>query len=213
MPNPPLNTPSMDGEQPPATPQDLEAYIQAHQIQAWLHRDAGHTPTVPAAAQALGVHPDQIVKTLLFEIEKPVRPPKQLRTQIETGSNQNLLNHSATQNIIVISNGERRIDKRALATHFEVGRKRIKLASPAIVLTQLGYPAGGVPPFGHRTRLPVLLDASITRLPATLAPHDEHTFARTRIFAGGGDDRTMLELTVEELLRVTQPVILPLSTD
>ncbi|MEZ4581531.1 MAG: hypothetical protein R3A10_07825 [Caldilineaceae bacterium] len=61
-----------------------------------------------------------------------------------------------------------------------------------VVLELLGYPAGGVLPFGHRTDLPVILDAPAA---ATGAPHDGV------IYGGGGDDRTMMRLTVDELCR------------
>jgi prolyl-tRNA editing enzyme YbaK/EbsC (Cys-tRNA(Pro) deacylase) len=68
----------------------------------------------------------------------------------------------------------------------------------------LGYAAGGVPPFGHRTALPVLIDAGILNL-------------RTRyggiIYGGGGDDRTMMKLTVDELLRVTGGEVIGLNLD
>ena len=63
-----------------------------------------------------------------------------------------------------------------------------------MVLDLLGYPAGGVPPFGHRTALPVIVDAAILDL--------RQRFDGV-IFGGGGDDRTMMRLTVDELLRVT----------
>jgi len=66
----------------------------------------------------------------------------------------------------------------------------------------LGYPAGGVPPFGHRSRLPVLVDQAVVDLRERYAD---------RIFGGGGDDHTMLELSVSELLRIHQPEVLELS--
>ena len=65
------------------------------------------------------------------------------------------------------------------------GAKKVKLADAATVLDQLGYPAGGVPPFGQRTPLPTILDASIVALGETFDV----------IFAGGGDDRAMLRLS------------------
>ncbi|MCX6043627.1 MAG: hypothetical protein NT075_00830, partial [Chloroflexi bacterium] len=134
---------------PPArTPADLQAYIDAHQITAHLIQGIGDTPTVPAAAAALGVDAEQIIKTLLFLVEKPGEAAT-----------------SATP-VIVISNGERRVDKKLLADHFQVGNKRIKFAPADVVLDLLGYPAGGVPPFGHRTPLPVILDATVINLPA-----------------------------------------------
>jgi prolyl-tRNA editing enzyme YbaK/EbsC (Cys-tRNA(Pro) deacylase) len=166
------------------TPIDLQSYIEIHQIAAQLLHGIGDTPTVPAAAAALNVAPEQIIKTLLFLVEKPGEkaPP--------------------SSPVIVISNGERRVDKRLLADHFEVGNKRVKLAPAEVVVDLLGYPAGGVPPFGHKTMLPVILDAAIVGLQA----HFDGV-----IYGGGGDHRTMMKLTVDELLRVLQPQILAVS--
>ncbi|MFN8490560.1 MAG: YbaK/EbsC family protein [Caldilineaceae bacterium] len=166
------------------TPADLQQYLATAQITAQLIQGIGETPTVPAAAAVLGVTTDQIIKTLLFLVEKPGDKA------------------TAPEPIVVISNGERRVDKKRLADHFNVGNKRVKLAPPEIVLELLGYPAGGVPPFGHKTALPVLLDASVMAV--------AEQFAGV-IYGGGGDDRTMLKLTVAELLRVVQPQILAVS--
>lgn len=164
----------------PLTPADLTHFIAENAIRARLISDIGETPTVPAAAAALGVGTERIIKTLLFLVETPDAPEP--------------------RPVVVISNGESRVEKRPLADRFGVGKKRVKLASPEVVLAVLGYPAGGVPPFGHRTPLPVLLDQAIA---------DFGTDAL--VYGGGGDDRSMLELTTGELLRVTKPEILPLS--
>jgi prolyl-tRNA editing enzyme YbaK/EbsC (Cys-tRNA(Pro) deacylase) len=86
------------------------------------------------------------------------------------------------------------VDKGRLAAHWGVGKKRVTLAPAEVVLHLLGFAAGGVPPFGHRTRLPLLIDAGSLDL-------------RERyggiVYGGGGDDHTMLRLKVDELLRVT----------
>lgn len=170
--------------QPLLTVTDVQAYIDRHRIAARLINDVGHTPTVPAAAAALGVEPDQIVKTLLFLLE--------LRRDAE----------DAPQPVVVISNGESRVDKRLLAQRYGVGAKRVRLALPETVLDVLGYAAGGVPPFAHRHETPVIVDASLMDL------HERYAGC---IYAGGGDDRTMMELTVDELLRVVRPEILAVS--
>lgn len=164
------------------TPADLQRFLEENQIQGRLLPDIGHTPTVPAAALALGVETDQIVKTLLFLVEQP--------------------DQETPTPIVVISYGERRVDKGTLAKHFGVGKKRVTLAPAEVVLATLGYPAGGVPPFGHATPLPVIVDAGIE--PATAR------FAGV-IYGGGGDDRTMLQLTVAELLRVTSANVIAVS--
>ena len=50
----------------------LQSYIDQHGIVARLIGNIGETPTVPAAAAVLGVPPDYIVKTLLFEVSAPI---------------------------------------------------------------------------------------------------------------------------------------------
>jgi len=155
-------------------PNNLENHIIENGINAQLIRNLGDTPTVPEAAEALGVETDQIIK-----------------------------NQEASY-VVVISNGTSRVDKRPLSTYFEVGRKRVKMASSEVVLAKLGYPPGGVPPFGHRTQLPVFLDETILTFSKQ---SDENCI----VYGGGGDAHTMLKLSVDELLRVTQPEILALS--
>jgi prolyl-tRNA editing enzyme YbaK/EbsC (Cys-tRNA(Pro) deacylase) len=164
------------------TPIDLQHYLQTHGIAAELLPDIGHTPTVPAAAAALGADPDQIIKTLLFLIDKRAE--------------------AATAPVVVISHGERRIRAPLLADYFGVAKGRVKLAAPETVLEILGYPAGGVPPFGHRTALPVLLDASVITTASRFGGV---------LFGGGGDDRTMLRIHLDELVRVIQPVVVAVS--
>jgi prolyl-tRNA editing enzyme YbaK/EbsC (Cys-tRNA(Pro) deacylase) len=170
----------------PLTPGDLGVYLHNHQIAAELIGGLGETPTVPAAAIALGVEPDQIIKTLLF--------------LVETGHVADAL----VQAVVVISHGQKRVDKGALAGRWAVSKKRVQLAPAEVVVELLGYPAGGVPPFGHQTVLPVIVDESILGL-------------RQRyqgiIFGGGGDDRTMMRTTVDELLRVTNAEILAVGAE
>jgi prolyl-tRNA editing enzyme YbaK/EbsC (Cys-tRNA(Pro) deacylase) len=89
-----------------------------------------------------------------------------------------------------------------LAAHFGVANGRVRLATPEIVLAQLGYPAGGVPPFGHLKPTPLLLDASVVETAARFGG---------ALYGGGGDDRTMLRLQLDELVRVTQPAVVAVS--
>ncbi len=51
-----------------------------------------------------------------------------------------------------------------------------------------GYPVGGVPPFGYPGRVTALLDEAIRKWDV--------------VYAGGGDDRTLLRIAVDELARV-----------
>ena len=159
------------------TPADLQFFITRNTIAARIHLNVGKTPTVPAAAHAMGVDPEQIIKTLVFQVAR---------------------GGEAVQQIVVISNGEQRVDRGKLAAHLGVAKSRITFASTDVVLSQIGYPVGGVPPFGHRTQLSIIVDESILSL--------EQRYGGV-IFAGGGDHQSMMELNVRELLRVTQPEI------
>ncbi len=147
----------------PLTPADLARYIADHGIAAEIVPMAAETPTVPAAAAALGVTTSQIIKSLLFLVRD--------------------------QPVLVIASGDTLVDRAVLATRFGVGKKQIKLADAATVLALTGYPAGGVPPFGHLTPLPTLLDRQV--------------LAWEVIYGGGGDDHTLLRIAPVELARVT----------
>ncbi|MFZ2487409.1 MAG: YbaK/EbsC family protein [Anaerolineae bacterium] len=91
---------------------------------------------------------------------------------------------------LVISNGVAPVDFHKLAGLWQVSRKRIRLAPAEVVLAETGYPAGGVPPFGFAQPIPTFIDQRVLAQPV--------------IFGGGGDHRTMLRLTPEELMRVTR---------
>lgn len=146
------------------TPPDLQTYIDQAHIEATLVPMALETPTVPAAAAALGVEPAQIVKTLLFLVRG--------------------------EPLLVIASGATLVDRRPLAGRYDVGKKQIRLAEPETVLRLTGYPVGGVPPLGHPAPIPALLDEAIR--------------AWTVVYGGGGDDHTLLRITVDELARVTE---------
>jgi prolyl-tRNA editing enzyme YbaK/EbsC (Cys-tRNA(Pro) deacylase) len=117
------------------TPDDLQVYLTVHGIPAEIVHLPAETPTVPAAAAALGVPVDQVVKTVIFLVdEKPYA---------------------------VYANGVRRVDPRKLAARFGVNRKKVKLADEQVVIALTGYAPGTVPPFGHRQPFPALIDPAV----------------------------------------------------
>ena len=119
----------------PLTPVDLTRFIAQHGIAAELVVPPVETPTVVAAAAALGIEPGQVIKSLLFLV---VGEP-----------------------VLMIASGAAPVDRGALAARFGVGKKQIKLADAETVLRLTGYPIGGVPPFGHPAPLPTLLDRAV----------------------------------------------------
>ena len=124
-------------------PTDLEVYMQENDIRGdLLHLDVP-TPTVAAAAQAVGTQPERIVKSMLFLV--------------------------AGLPVLAITCGQTTIKRRALAAVYRVGRKKVKLAKPETVLKETGFEVGAMPPFGHRDPLPTWIDERVLEQPEVYA--------------------------------------------
>jgi prolyl-tRNA editing enzyme YbaK/EbsC (Cys-tRNA(Pro) deacylase) len=104
------------------------------------------TATVALAAQAHGVEPGRIAKTLAFRL-------------------------ADRRVVIVVTSGDSRIDNRKFKGTFGKG----KMLGPEEVATVTGHPVGGVCPFGLAQPLPVYLDRSLQKYdevwPAAGATH------------------------------------------
>jgi len=155
----------------PMDRKDLQAYIDAHDLKAVILPLDEHTATVSAAAAALGVEADVIIKSLVFI--------------------------AGDEPLLVINNGLARVDRRKLAAHLGLGRKRVKFATAEEALAITGYAVGSMPPFGHKVKLPTLIDAAVKDL-------DE-------VYGGGGSIDAMMRLSAKELLQATDGEILELS--
>jgi Cys-tRNA(Pro) deacylase len=98
-----------------------------------FHLFDASTHTADLAAQALGVTPGQIAKTLVFLADgKP---------------------------LLVVACGDRRVDTKKLAKIF--GAKKLKFADGDTVLALTGFPPGGVSPIGSLLPIPVYVDQSL----------------------------------------------------
>ncbi len=115
-------------------PEDLQRFITENGVEAEIVRLEVDTPTVEAAAEAVGTDPNHIAKSLLFRVGEST--------------------------LLAIACGPAPIRRRALADHLEVGRRQVRLASPDEVLESTGYAVGAVPPFGHRSPVRTLIDAA-----------------------------------------------------
>ena len=122
----------------PLTSTDLQQFINTHQITATILSMAEHTLTVPDAARALGVAPDQIIKSLVFVINNTP--------------------------YLIINNGTARVDRKKIAARLGVNRKKVKFATPEQALDITGYVVGSMPPFGHRQTLTTFVDPAIPQL-------------------------------------------------
>jgi len=143
--------------------EELQRFIETNHIDATILPMNGHTPTVSDAARELGVETDQIIKSLVFI--------------------------AGDSPLLVINNGLSRVDRKKLALLMGVGRKKVKFAKAEQALDITGYVVGSMPPFGHRQRLPTLVDEAVMTLDT--------------IYGGGGDIDAMMRLTPRELIKVT----------
>lgn len=155
---------------------DLQRFVEEHNIDAEIVFLQEETPTVEAAAEAVGVQPAQIVKSVLFVVkdkEKGAQPQ------------------------LVITNGLSRVSYRALADYLGVSRRRLRMARASEVEEMTGYKVGTVPPFGHKSSLPTVLDETV--------PQQEE------VYVGGGAINALMRLSVEELQQVLQAQVVDLS--
>lgn len=127
------------------------------------------TRTAADAAAAIGVELGQIVKSLAFAVDGRVT--------------------------MALMSGSNRLDEAALAV--AAGGTRCERADAAVVRVATGFPIGGVPPFGHATRLPIFLDRD-------LLAHDE-------LWAAAGTPHDNFAITPTDLVRVTGGAVADLA--
>lgn len=151
-------------------PDDLQAYMQHNNIPGDILHLGVPTPTVAAAAQAVGTAPDQIVKSILFLVD---RHP-----------------------VLAVTCGQMVVDQRVLAGLYQVGRKKVKLATPEQVLQETGFEVGAMPPFGHHTPLPTWMDVRL--------------LAQSEVFAGGGAENALVKLKPDDILQATGAQVIDL---
>ena len=110
----------------------VREWIAAHAPDLPIIEVEGTTATVDTAAEALGVAPGRIAKTLA------VRAGDQL--------------------FLLVARGDARLDNRKCKDEFGA---RPRMLGPEETLEVTGHPVGGVCPFGLKTPLPVYVDVSL----------------------------------------------------
>ncbi|MET7699123.1 MULTISPECIES: Cys-tRNA(Pro) deacylase [unclassified Streptomyces] len=100
-------------------------------VHAYEH-DPSHPSYGEEAAEAMGVSPDRVFKTLVADVDGSL--------------------------VVAVVPVAGSLDLKALAT--AVGGKRAAMADPAAAERTTGYVRGGISPLGQRKKLPTVLDAS-----------------------------------------------------
>lgn len=120
------------------------------------------TRTAADAAAAIGCDVAQICKSLVFVVEPENEP------------------------LLVITSGSNRVDE-ALVGALVGGT--LSKASAALVRERTGYAIGGVPPAGHATEIPVLVDEDLLHFDT--------------VWAAAGTPTTVFPLTPAQLVALT----------
>ena len=122
-----------------------------------------------AAAAALGVPPGRVFKTLVASVDGRLA----VGVVPVTGS----------------------LDLKALAA--AIGAKRAAMAEPAAAERATGYVTGGISPFGQKTRLPLVVDASATDWPT--------------VYVSGGRRGLQVEVAPADLIGLTGATVAAIS--
>ncbi|MEN9995931.1 MAG: hypothetical protein RL462_707 [Pseudomonadota bacterium] len=112
--------------------QSVREFFQQHQLHIPIIELDVSTATVALAAEAHGVEPGRIAKTLSFRLND-------------------------NQVILVVAKGDARIDNQKFKNTFGKG----KMLGLEEVVELTGHPVGGVCPFGLASPLTVFLDVSL----------------------------------------------------
>ena len=107
---------------------------------AYTEHPYEHDPSAPSygleAAEAIGVTPARVYKTLLAQTDLPA-------------------NHGLVVGIVPVTG---QLDLKALAA--AVGAKKATMADPALAERTTGYVVGGISPIGQKRALTTVLDSS-----------------------------------------------------
>jgi prolyl-tRNA editing enzyme YbaK/EbsC (Cys-tRNA(Pro) deacylase) len=112
--------------------ESVRAWLGAHAPDLRLIEVAQSTATVATAAEALGVEPGRIAKTLAVR--------------------------AGDATFLLVARGDARLDNAKTKAAFGA---RPRMLGPEETLALTGHPVGGVCPFGLATPLPVYLDRSL----------------------------------------------------
>jgi prolyl-tRNA editing enzyme YbaK/EbsC (Cys-tRNA(Pro) deacylase) len=152
----------------PSAVRRVAAALAGFGITAEIVEFAESTRTAAEAAMAIGTTVERIVKSLVFM--------------------------AGEEMLLVLTSGGNRVDTERLGT--AVGA-HIRRADAAAVRQATGFAIGGVPPVGHTTALPVVLDRDLMQYDL--------------VFAAAGTPHSIFPVSPADLCRITGARILDIA--
>jgi Cys-tRNA(Pro)/Cys-tRNA(Cys) deacylase len=148
---------------------DLEKYLIQNNI--WhnfiLKQETVHTAD---AAKASGVDLHRLTKNLVSE------------------TNQG-------EHVLLIISGDMKVDLKAAAKALKVGNIRLVPFNKAEEIS--GYPPGGTPSIGHKTKMRVVIDEDLLKFET--------------IYCGGGSRNKLVELRIKDMMKLNDSVVAKIS--
>ena len=99
------------------------------------------------------------------------------------------------EHVLLIVPGDRRVNLKAAATALGVKNVRLMPFDESEAIS--GYPPGGTPSIGHKTRMRVVVDSELTEFET--------------LYCGGGTRERLLEVKVEDVIRLNDAIVFPIS--
>lgn len=146
-----------------SAPQRLVDFAAGHDLPLDIHEFPAGTKTAVDAATAIGCDVSAIVKSLVFTVDGSV--------------------------VVALVPGDLRLDTERFSE--VAGGGAVERADLETVRAATGFVAGGTPPFGHKTALPVFADRALRR-------HET-------VWAAGGTPSTVFPISVIDLDRLARP--------
>lgn len=140
---------------------NLTAYLKANGVEHEFVEKAS-THHAEEASRASGIPITSIAKTIVF-VDAEKRP------------------------VIGVVRGDRMISRHKLEACS--GRRKLRIAPDELAEKQTGYPTGGIPPLGHRRRIPVFVDVEVA--------------AMADVWCGGGTRTQLVHLQTADIVRLT----------
>jgi len=150
---------------------NLTAYLKAQRADFEFVEKAT-THHAVEASRASGIPLDQIAKTIVFADDEG-------------------------RLVVGVVPGEYMVSRHKLESCS--GSKWLEVATDMVAEKATGYPTGGIPPVGHRRRLPVYIDAHIDKM--------------TDIWCGGGTRTRLVRLKVSDIKRLSAAVVCDIAVE
>jgi Cys-tRNA(Pro) deacylase len=150
---------------------NLTAFLVSHKVYfEFLKKQATRHAT--EASRVSGLALDEIVKTIVF-VDQGTRP------------------------LIAIVSGDRNVSRHKLERCSY--SKSVRLASDAEAEAATGYPPGGIPPVGHKKRLPVFLDDGLVHQPY--------------LWCGGGARSKLVRLKTADVIKLSRATVCDIAIE